>query len=51
MFGYRNADHYYSDASPYGKIDKIKIPTLCLNAADDPFAPLKSKSCIRILAF
>lgn len=42
MFGYRNADHYYTEASPYGKIDKIKIPTLCLNAADDPFAPLKT---------
>ncbi|XP_072038020.1 phospholipase ABHD3-like [Amphiura filiformis] len=39
MFGYRDVDHYYSDACLIEKMHKIKVPTLCLSASDDPFSP------------
>nr|CDS24821.1 abhydrolase domain containing 3 [Echinococcus granulosus] len=39
MFGYKSVDEYYAHASPATKIDRVRIPILCLNAADDPFVP------------
>ncbi|XP_043918293.1 protein ABHD1-like [Protopterus annectens] len=39
MFGYNTYQEYYHDASPYYKLSDILVPVLCLNAADDPFAP------------
>jgi len=39
-FGYKDVDHYYTDASLHDKIHHIKVPLLCLSAADDPFQPL-----------
>lgn len=39
VFGYRDVHHYYSSSSPQGKLSKITVPTLCLNAADDAFSP------------
>ncbi|KAL5105608.1 Phospholipase ABHD3 [Taenia crassiceps] len=39
MFGYKSAEDYYTCASPVMKIDRVRIPILCLNAADDPFVP------------
>lgn len=41
MFGYKSLEEYYADANPATKIDRIGIPLLCLNAADDPFVPLE----------
>ena len=43
MFGYNSVEHYYTEASPHNKIHKLKIPVLCLSAADDPFAPFHCK--------
>lgn len=39
-FGYGNVDNYYAKATLHNKLHKIKVPTLCLSAADDPFQPL-----------
>lgn len=39
-FGYGNVSNYYKQASLHHKLHKIKVPTLCLSAADDPFQPL-----------
>ena len=43
MFGYRDVDHYYSDANLIEKMHRIKVPTLCLSASDDPFSPHRGK--------
>ncbi|XP_043919401.1 protein ABHD1-like [Protopterus annectens] len=39
IFGYKSWQEYYHDASPYYKLSDMHVPVLCLNAADDPFAP------------
>lgn len=38
-FGFENVDHYYETATLHNKLHLIKVPTLCLSAADDPFQP------------
>ncbi|XP_074656209.1 protein ABHD1-like isoform X2 [Tubulanus polymorphus] len=38
MNGFPSCNEYYKEAILNDKIDLIKIPLLCLNAADDPFA-------------
>lgn len=48
MFGYKSVDEYYADASPATKIDRVRIPILCLNAADDPFVPFRSESLLQV---
>jgi predicted alpha/beta-fold hydrolase len=37
--GYGNAANYYQQASAIRVIDRIRVPTLILAAADDPFVP------------
>ncbi len=37
MFGYQNANDYYLQASSYAQLHQIAIPTLLINAQDDPF--------------
>jgi len=39
LFGYKTTEDYYNDACIDRKVHDIKIPLLCLNAADDPFSP------------
>ncbi|XP_055603129.1 phospholipase ABHD3 [Uranotaenia lowii] len=39
-FGYKDVDDYYAEATLHNKLHKIKVPLLCLSAADDPFQPL-----------
>lgn len=43
MWGYKSVKEYYYDASNKGKLNRIKVPTLIITAADDMFAPLESK--------
>jgi len=42
MWGFKNVKEYYSESSHKGKLCCIKRPTLCLNAADDMFAPVSA---------
>jgi abhydrolase domain-containing protein 1/3 len=42
-FGYGDVDNYYDQATLHNKLHRIKVPTLCLSAADDPFQPLDGK--------
>eukprot|EP00108_Taenia_solium_P002654 TsM_000499200 transcript=TsM_000499200 gene=TsM_000499200 len=42
MFGYKSTEEYYTCASTVNKVDRVRIPILCLNVADDPFVSLRS---------
>lgn len=37
-FNYPTVDDYYSDSSCITRLQDVKIPLLCVNATDDPFA-------------
>lgn len=39
MNGFKNAEHYWSESSSERYLDGIRIPTLLVNAEDDPFLP------------
>jgi len=39
VHGFRSADDYYARSSSLGYLAAIRIPTLLLSAADDPFLP------------
>jgi predicted alpha/beta-fold hydrolase len=38
-FGFRDAEDYYHRASAMRVVDRIRVPTLIISAADDPFVP------------
>jgi uncharacterized protein len=39
LHGFANADDYYARASALPFLSRIRTPTLCINATDDPFLP------------
>ncbi|XP_038207825.1 phospholipase ABHD3 [Zerene cesonia] len=39
-FGFASVEHYYRAATLRGKLERVRVPLLCLCAADDPFQPL-----------
>jgi len=39
MFGYKSVAEYYGACRLHSKVGAIKVPTLALNAEDDPFQP------------
>lgn len=43
-FGYKDAEHYYANATLHNKLHTIEVPLLCLSSADDPFQPIQGKS-------
>ncbi len=45
LHGYRDADHYYNQCSAIRFLDSIKVPTLIINAKNDPFL---SEKCFPI---
>ena len=49
MWGFESVRDYYSEATSKGKLNYIKRPTLCINAADDMIAPMHSKILFRFL--
>ena len=42
LHGFRNVDHYWSSASAKPHLDRIRVPTLVVNALNDPFVPASS---------
>lgn len=41
-FGFEKLDNYYAHATLHDKLDRVQVPLLCLNAADDPFQPMEA---------
>jgi predicted alpha/beta-fold hydrolase len=42
LHGFRDSDDYYARASARPHLHRIRIPALALNAANDPFVPVRS---------
>jgi predicted alpha/beta-fold hydrolase len=40
QYGFRDVEHYYSEASSHRWLKYVRIPTLILNAMDDPICPI-----------
>ncbi|MPC08387.1 Protein ABHD1 [Portunus trituberculatus] len=41
QFGFRDVEDYYRTACLHDKLHLVRVPLLCLSAADDPFQPLQ----------
>ena len=39
LHGFRDVDHYWSDASSGPWLERVRVPTLVINARNDPFLP------------
>ncbi len=50
-FGFRDADDYYEQSSSARFLDRIRVPTLLLQARDDPFIPFQIFEGARIETF
>jgi predicted alpha/beta-fold hydrolase len=50
LHGFRDADDYYGQCSSIGFLERIRVPTLLFNAADDPFLPREVLTRVRDLA-
>jgi uncharacterized protein len=42
LHGFRSAEHYYRESSAAGYLEGVRVPTLLLHSADDPFLPSAS---------
>lgn len=45
--GYKDARDYYEKSSSINVLGQIPVPTLCINAEDDPFLPMQSLDVFR----
>jgi uncharacterized protein len=50
VHGFRDAHDYYSRSSSLGWLERIRVPTLLLSAADDPFLPREVLDEVRVVA-
>ena len=50
LHGFQDAADYYAQSSSIGFLDRITTPTLCINAADDPFLPRQALDRARAAA-
>ncbi|GAC1631430.1 MAG: hypothetical protein NVS4B2_15360 [Chloroflexota bacterium] len=50
VHGFRDAADYYARSSSLGYLTRIRVPTLLLNAIDDPFLPCDVLDEVRIAA-
>ena len=50
IHGFRDARDYYDRSSSIRWLDRIRVPTLLLNAADDPFLPSSVLDDVRAIA-
>src|SRR5205823_13378160 len=41
-FGFENADHYYATQSANAYLNRIRVPTLLIQAQDDTFIPFET---------
>lgn len=48
MWGYATAEDYFKDATNNERMPNIKVPTICLNSADDMFSPYESKLSVTL---
>jgi predicted alpha/beta-fold hydrolase len=50
LYGFAGADDYYARASALGFLARVRVPTLCFSADDDPFIPAASVARARAVA-